>query len=522
MSEFSIPHEFDLPRNFQFPEYRDTPINALAFDPPGPVGEAYVYGSDPIDFIMGPVGSGKTTCSIFRIFATALRMPVCADGVIRVRGAAIHENLRALQRTGLESFHQFFPKGFPGATFEGGQDRPFRATLRFITTSGKRLQVILDGFGIGDHSIEQLLRGYQCNFFWNVEADLLHRDVPTDEYTRVVQGRYPGRANLANPKAKVPGSVWGDLNPPPISHWIHEDFVEKPREGYTLRRQPSGLSDQAENRRFSSREDYEAAAKTLPPDKVRRFVHGEFGLVGDGALIYPEFDYSIHVAKAPLAPLDMPLRIGADAGGTPAAILGQYTPKGQMRWLDEICAPTGPNAGVTSPGRFAEMVLDVLQSKYRGLPLERGWGDPSAFHGADRQAGELSFMEILGRALGIMMLPTPTNEPGARQESVAHFLRRRCDEDGFPYFILDPGMKLTLGGFQGGFVAQVNPHESIERVRFVKNKFSHPHEAGQYLCYGSRGHAGVINDAARAGRPGDIVLFRPGARPKTDFDVWKV
>jgi hypothetical protein len=240
-------------------------------------------------------------------------------------------------------------------------------------------------------------------------------------------------------------------------------------------------------------------------------------LVGDGALVYPEFDHSIHVAKGPLTPLDMPLRIGADGGGSPAAVLGQYTPKGHMRWLDEVCTENG---SVTSPGRFAEYLIDVLQSKYRGLPIQFGWGDPSAFHGADRQAGELSFMEIVGKALGIQMLPTTTNEPGARQESVAYFLRKRLDEDGFPYFIMDPRMKIALGGFQGGFIVQMNPHETTDRMRFVKNKFSHPHEAGQYLCYGSRGHAGVINDAARAGRGGNVTLFRPGAKPKSDFNVW--
>lgn len=517
MTDWNIPHEFTLPKNFEFTELRGAPISAMNFDPPGPVGEAYMFAENPVDYIMGPVGSGKTTSSIFRIFINALRMPPCKDGVIRFRGAAIHENLRALQRTGLESFHQFFPKGFPGAHFEGGQDRPFKGVLRFVTPKGRKLQIILDGFGIGDHSVEQLLRGYQCNFFWNVEADLLSREVPGDEYARVAQGRYPGRAQLADEKAKVPGSVWGDFNPPLISHWIHEVFVEKPRDAFVLHRQPSGLSDQAENRTYSSREDYEKLATTLSADKVRRFVHGEFGLVGDGALVYPEFDFSIHVAKEPLKPLDLPLRIGADGGGTPALILGQYTPKGHMRWLDEVCADI--SGGVTSPGRFAEMVIDLLRAKYPGLPIAHGWGDPSAFHGADRQAGELSFMEIIGRALSVNMLPTATNEPAARAESVAYFLRRRLDESGFPYFIMSPTMKTTLGGFQGGFTVDLNKHDETDRIRFTKNKFSHPHEAGQYLCYGSRGHAGMVNDAARAGRPGIVVPMPRGVRVNSDFNV---
>lgn len=514
MSEWQVPNEFKLPSDQELRVLAGGEINPLDMSAPGPVGDGYIFGSEPIDFIMGPVGSAKTTCSVTRIFAFALQMPPCADGVIRVRGAVIHKNLRALQRTGLDSFHRVIPKGFPGASFAGGQDRPFQGVLRFRTPRGKQVQIILDGFGVGDASIEELLRGYQANFFWNVEADLLDRAVPSDEYARVAQGRYPGKALLADPEAPVPGSVWGDLNPPLISHWINEDFVEKPRPGYLLRRQPSGLSEQAENRKYVSRESYEKLALTLPPDKVRRFVHGEFGLVGDGALVYPEYDHAIHCSKTPLKPLDLPLLIGSDAGGSPALVIGQYTPKGHMRWIEELA--TDPGTGV---GRFCEYLIDVLQSKYRGLPITRGWGDPSAFHGADRIAGELSFMETLGRAINLNILPTPTNDPVARQEAVAWFLRRRLDADGVPFFQHCCNMKKILGGFQGGFMIRLNPHDTAQRIAFVKNHYSHPHEGGQYLCYGARGHAGVINDAARAGRPGNVVPISTGRGPVRDFNL---
>lgn len=515
--EWNVANEFSLPKNFEFKEISGSQINPLVLDPPGPVGEGYVFGMDPIDYIMGPVGSAKTSCSIFRIPTFSMRMPVCHDGVIRCRGAVVHENFRTLYRTGLDSLFQFFPKDFPGATFEGGQDRPFKFTLRFRTMSGKQLQIIIDGFGIGDSSVEQLLRGYQANFFWNIEADLLDRKVPSFQYGRVAQGRYPGRGQLADINAEVPASVWGDLNPPLISHYIHEDFVEKARPGYTLRRQPSGLSEGAENRKYVPRSTYEAMAKTMSADDVRRFVHGEFGLKGDGALVYPSYDFNIHCAKLPqgqkaLEPLDMPLLLGSDAGGSPALVLGQYTPKGHMRWLRELA--TEPGTGV---GRFCEYLIDLLQSEFRGLPISAGWGDPSAFHGADRVAGELSFMETLGRALNLNILPTPTNDPVARQESVDWFLRRGVDRDGMPYFQHCPSMKMIQGGFQGGFMVQLNPHDTAGRVRFVKNKYSHPHEGGQYLCYGVRGHAGMINDAARGGRAGNVVPIRQGAKPKSDF-----
>lgn len=514
---WQIPDEFELPKNHQWRGLDGAPVDVQRMDPPGPIGEGYMYGLEPIDFIMGPVGSGKTTCSVFRTIATSLRMPPCRDGVIRARGAVLHVNGRALQRTFLPSLFRYFPRDLPGFTFEGGQDRPFVYTMRFVTPKGTKVQITLDGFGIGDHNIDELLRGYEANFGLLVEADQMSRSVPPSMFARVAQGRYPGRALLADPKAKIPRSVFGDLNPPNITNWIHDDFVEKPRAGYVLRRQPSGLSERAENRAFTSREDYEALAATLNPDQVRRFVHGEFGTVSDGALVYPEFDHSIHVGKKKLEPLDLPLLIGMDAGGSPSAIIGQYTPKGHMRWLEELV--TQPGTGV---GRFTEYLIDVLQASFRGLPIANAWGDPSGFYGADKEAGELSFMHTVGRAINRQVLPTQTNETSPRQESVAFFLRRRLDSDGFPFFLVSPHMKMTVGGFQGGFIIQLNPHEDASRVRFVKNKFSHPHEAGQYLCYGARGHAGIINDAARAGRPGIVVPIASGRKPKNALDDFNI
>jgi hypothetical protein len=514
MNDWTIPNEFSLPAGVELQQLAGGEIDPIAFDPPGPIGDKYIFGMEPIEFIMGPVGSAKTTCSIFRIIAFSMRMPVCSDGVIRSRGMVLHDNFRALYRTALPSLWQFFPKGSPGVTFEGGQDRPFLMTLRFITPRGQRMQIILDGFGIKADTMENLLRGYQANFGWCVEADLLDKEVPPFAYSRVAQGRYPGRGKLKDPNAEVPGSVWGDLNPPLVSSWIHEDFVEAPREGYVLHRQPSGLSVDAENRKYTRLEDYQKMSKVLPPDKVRRMVKGEFGTQGDGALVYPEYDWDIHCAKEPLQPLDLPLLFGADAGGSPALVIGQYTPKGHMRWLAELV--TQPGTGV---GRFAEMLIALLQSKFRGLPIAHAWGDPSAFYGADRVAGELSFMETLGKALNLNILPTPTNDPSVRQESVAWLLRQRCDGDGVPYFQHCPTMKVILGGFQGSFLIDKNKYDTADTVRFTKNKWSHVHEGGQYLCYGVRGHAGVINDAARAGRAGNVTPISSGRGPVRDFNL---
>lgn len=512
--DWSVPHEFSLPPGTTLPQLVPGDVDVTTLDPPGPVGEAYMYGMEPIEFIMGPVGSGKTTCSVFRILAFALRMPPCKDGVIRVRGCIVHENLRDLYKTALPSLQMFFKHGAPGVHYSGGQDRPLQLVLRFRTPKGREVQIVVDGFGITKDTMESRMRGYQANFGWCVEADLLDKEVPAFIYSRVAQGRYPGRAQLADENAAVPGSVWGDLNPPLISNYVYTDFIENKRPGYVLHRQPGGLDDKAENRRWSRREDYERMALTLPPDKKRRMVDAEFGLVGDGALVYPTYNHAIHCSREILQPLDCPLRLGFDGGGTPAMIVAQATPNGRMLWLDELTTEPG-----TGAGRFTEYVVDRLQSKYRGLPIERGWCDPSAFHGVDRQRGELAMPEMVAKALGIPILPTDSNDPSMRQESVDWFIRRGLDDQGLPYFQHCKSMKMITRGFQGGFVMEKNKHDTSDHIAFRKNPVSHPHEAGQYVAYGSRGHAGIINDAARAGRPGNVVPISTGRGPTRDFNL---
>jgi hypothetical protein len=198
-------------------------------------------------------------------------------------------------------------------------------------------------------------------------------------------------------------------------------------------------------------------------------------------------------------------------------VFRQPMPNGQVRWLSELCADPG-----TGPGRFAEMLVDHLMTFYRGIPIRGGWGDPSAFYGNDRAAGELSWMEIIGKAMSRPMLPAPSNDPGVRQDAVAGLLRRRIDGQ-TEAFQVNPGCKMLVGGLMGNYRFGLNAHETLgARPSPVKNKYSHPHDAGQYVELGERGLAGVINDAARAGRPGNVVTLGSAKRGGSDFSVWDV
>lgn len=496
------------------------PSNLLDYMPPGAVGDAYIRSAGPIDLIMGPAGSGKTTASIFKcIYFTTAFMPVCRDGVVRAKGTVIRDSYRTLYKTTLPSWFGFFPKNFPKSEFEGGQDRPARHLVRFRTTRGRLVDLQMEFFAVGDQNIEDMLRGYETSFGWLNEADLLSDRVPGFLYSRT--GRYPSRTMLADPDAPVPRVVFGDVNPPSVKHWIYERCV-KDRDkwpSYRFFRQPSGLAGTAENRRGMPRVSYEEMLATMDEWDARRFVHGEFGYARDGKPVYPEFNHALHVPDQTIAPVKgLPIGIGLDAGMDPAAAVVQVLPDGQIRVLAELVSAHG-----TGPERFSEALVRLLLERFQGCPLAWVFGDPAAFYGVDRLNGNLGFMDVVGRALGRPVMPSPSNEPPIRLDAVRWYLNRMIDGRR-PGFMIDPACVTLIEGFVSTYrYAKERRGATVGLAdRPDKNDASHPHDALQYIVLGIRGRHQVITDAASLGRPPGVMAMPRGSVAGGGFNVFKV
>src|SRR5262249_7668855 len=102
--------EFIEPKNANWQQIAGGPVDLTNYDPPGPIGHAFMHEIHPVHFLMGPWGSGKTRASIIKTAIVSLRAPLCRDGIIRARGAILRDNFRALYRTTLESWFRVFPK----------------------------------------------------------------------------------------------------------------------------------------------------------------------------------------------------------------------------------------------------------------------------------------------------------------------------------------------------------------------------------------------------------------------------
>lgn len=503
------------------------------YRPPGPVGKGFLDALGPIDLIMGPAGSGKTVCSVYKGLKLAVEYwPICKDGWVRFKLACIRDTYRDFARTALSSWYDAFPISHPyTAEHSGGQDRPVKHKLRWRArrrgVGEIKIEFLMETGAIGDQNVEQFIKGYEISAGWINECDMLDERVPGLLFQRT--GRYPKVDGIAPSELErvsrdgrktfdkmglsyepneiiLPRIVWGDLNPPDIDNWVYRFCIKDKMPGFNLHRQPSGLSPQAENPVGKPRSSYELEAATQPEHLVRRMVHGEFGYALDGKPVYPEFNLQRHRSSGTVRPREgLPLCIGLDAGGSPAAVIGQFLPNGQLLlpYRAEICAQPG-----TGPSRFAEMIFEVLLQEFSGFAINEAYGDPSAWWGADRQNGELSFMETVAKALSLNIQPTPTNEPAIRQEAVRWYLGAPIDGN-TERLVIDPSNDMLIGGFAAHYkLTKKASSGETDMLAVAKNMYSHPHDALQYLCLGHRGRYGVIEDAARLGRPDNVVGLR--------------
>lgn len=487
---------------------RDLPerpsVDVRKFDWPGPVAKA--FGQDwvnPIVAIMGPQGGGKTTTCCMKGINAAARMTPCRDGVRRSKGLVVRDTYDRLYRSAVASWLSLVPKS--AGDWEGGQGRPAKHTVRWQRPGDEIIELEVNFIAIGDQTAEDVMRGFEFSWLWINEGDRVTEDVLTYGVGRGL--RYPAKSMLMPGLPEPSLMTMIDLNAPDVDSWFYKRFVEEPQSGHKLYRQPGGRSPAAENlQNLPGGADYYAQQIRLNasrPDWIRRMVDNEFGFSRDGEPVYPEFMDLVHVAAEPFGFLPhVPVTIGFDAGLHPAAVFTQTTPKGQVRVPAEI-AP-----GRMGSTRFGEITKRFIAENVPASCRLLGYADPSSDYGADKQAGEYSWLETMQHALGFPILAAPSNEIGIRLDAVKQPLGTLID--GQPGFLLSPSCKVLRRGFNSKycFVRVRGVNGDSYRDTPAKTDESHPHDALQYACLGTRGRYGVIHNdrPGFAGAPSRTVV----------------
>lgn len=510
---------FDVP--FKMPA--QAAFSLGTYQPPGPVGAAYIRSPGPIDVIMGPAGSGKTVASVFKLMRFAVNtMPVCRDSKIRVKATIVRDNFRSLYRSTMQTWLHCFPTAlYPDLS--GGQDRPacHKLLISTVRRDGRIIPVDLqvDMFAIGDLNYEMLFKSYETSYAWATEADGVKPEAVPFFFSRT--GRYPSLDQL--PEGVERPRVMGvDMNPPAPKHPLllaaqrgsfREDFDPlKDKRTVNFFVQPSGLSPEAENRAGKTEAEYKLEMETMPKDEARRMVLGLPGRVKDGLPVYDlDWDRDKHVSKGPLEILpNVPLNAGFDqggqsgGGGQPAVFFFQIAPSGQRRGLFSLACPPG-----TGADRFLEQVVPVVRIRFRGLPPGVWTGDPAGFMGGDRVYKTLAWFDIIMNALGHRIDPAPTQEWTPRLESIGRLLRRGTRET--PQIILCPvHCNPLIEALEGEFKFGKRLDGSFDNLP-VKNMAANVGEAAQYGELGISGVTGIQQALLLDHNPGNVHQLAPRA-----------
>jgi hypothetical protein len=284
------------------------------------------------------------------------------------------------------------------------------------------------------------------------------------------------------------GASWSgimmDTNPPDNeSWWYYMAQVECP-EGWEFFRQPSGMSEEAENIHNLPKDYYKKLIPGKDPDWIKVYVDGEYGFVLEGQAVYPMFRDRTHVSPEVLVPAPgFSLMIGADFGLTPCAVIGQRLPGGQWYIIDEFITE---DYGIK---RFAEELTAYMEEHYPGFSVSVAVGDPSGDFRSPNS--DDTCIDILNNYTPWKWKPASTNELTMRLEVVKNALNRMVD--GNPALLVSPKCRTIRKGFAGSYHYKTIKGGDGTRTHNVpdKNKFSHPHDALQYLLLGG-GETGVV------------------------------
>jgi hypothetical protein len=422
------------------------------------------------NFLNGPIGSGKTRTVLMKAIRLASQQkPSTRDGIRKFKLVAVQENYRQLHRATIPSIHKLLPRS--AGEWNGAVNGPSQFSLTFGLPDNTRVQFDMDLVAIGENAVEDVMRGYEMTCVWLIELDLLAREVY--QFARGRVGRYPDMSEG--------GPSWygiiGDCNAPEETSWLYEDIFRDTPDDVMLLRQPSGLDPLAENTENLPPGYYEKQMAGQPEWYIERMIKNRPGYSRVGKPVFSEFNETLHSSGRVLEPVPgIPLRLGFDAGGSPACVIVQRLANGKWRVLREITSEQG-----TGPLRFARMVARDLHDYFANWAVIKGWADPSAAYGADKQMGESSWIEIVAAELGIVIEPAPTNALIPRLEAIRRPLTTLID--GEPGFELSWNCAVLREGFNSGYRFRLirRPGSNYYDEEPEKNQFSHPMDALGYV-----------------------------------------
>ena len=252
--------------------------NSITFIAP-PVCAKFMDSDAFARFVMGPVGSGKTTACIFELLRRSAQQAPGVDGVRRTRWAIVRQTLQQLRMTVLLDILTWLR---PIAHYKVSDQ------LIIIRVNDIYSEWFL--IPLEDPEDQRRLLSMQLTGSWLSEAIEISPDLVDAIAGRC--GRFPSAAQG--------GASWfgliGDTNAPTEGSDWHKLFEDDKPADWQVFRQPGGLDEGAENldylmqtpdtlklprgdpaRLAQGRTYYERLARGKNAAWIKRYVHAEYG-----------------------------------------------------------------------------------------------------------------------------------------------------------------------------------------------------------------------------------------------------
>lgn len=477
--------------------------------------------------LMGPIGSGKSVgCAAGEVFRRSVMQKKSPDGVRKTRWGVIRNTQPELKTTTIKTWLDWFPEEAFG---KFNWAPPFTHRIRKGELDIEVIFIALDK----PEDVKKLL-SLELTGLWINEAREVPKAVVDAATSRV--GRFPSERDG--------GCTWSgvimDTNPPDEDHWwpIMAGDVPPPDwmtpaevrgmvtpANWAFFKQPGAMvqvkdkdgqvtsykmNPARENQKGIKDAYYQNLITGKSPNWINVYVCNQYGALSDGKPVYPLFDRSLHVAPDALVPVaGITTYVGIDFGLTPSAVFGQNV-RGRWVLLRELVAV---DMGIV---RFSELLRRTMSELPGPFSL---WGDPAGDFRA--QTDETTPFQIL-RSAGIQARPASSNDVALRIEAVNAPLTRLVEKH--PGLIIDPRCTNLIKGFEGGYHyrrMQVSGERYDDSPN--KNRFSHVHDALQYLMLGGGEGKKLLNnaDARAVNKPRNWDVFnRKPTKAPTRLKSW--
>lgn len=488
-------------------------VPSISYKPP-PTIKAYIKYHLPqqlfFAWIVGPVGSGKTTGLFFKLVVMAKMQAPSPDGIRRTRAVIVRNTMPQLKDTTLVSW---------GYWFKDGQAGHWNATDKIFTLRWDDVECIVLFRPLDTPDDVNRVLSLEINFAILDEFVEIPKAIIDALSARL------GRYKQPDGTPVTIWGMWGSSNTSTEDNWwfdfLNGSDVRKFGESddtYRARtmmlsgdlpelnnmyfHQPGGMSDDAENLENlpGGRKYYTNLVKGRSEAWVKQFVDAEWGYSSAGQAVTPFFRPH-HVSRQRLVfNPGLNLIVGLDPGITGSAmILMQEDYSGRVNVLREIV-----QRGYGGERMIRERLIPILRNEFPTCEMDRVViaADPSSINRA--QTDERTVIQMFEQYFTVWK--ETNNRFPLRLGAYEKYLNMLAE--GEYAFQIDPvGCPALVRGLKGGWrYAQEVKKEILKGVLPDKNEYSHPCDA---CGYGLRYfHTGLLR-FEKYGRKGGLVI--PGS-----------